>query len=375
METLEADTVVIGAGVVGLAAARALAMQGREVLILDKNSRIGEETSSRNSGVIHAGIVYAPGSRKARLCVDGKHRLYEFCARRGIPHSRIGKLIVATQAAEVAALDRAIGQAEAAGVTDLQRLDAGQVAQLEPDLRAVAGLLSPSTGIVDVHELMHSLLAEAEAHGAELALATPVAGGEVQPDGRIALHAGAPPVRLLARHVVNCAGLWSQKLAASIDGLPADSIPPQLLAKGSYFSLSGKGPFRRLIYPAPPGDGSLGVHLTLDMAGRTRFGPDIELRPDSVPETMDLDVDPRRGEVFYEAIRRYWPGLPDRALQPDYCGWRPKLAAGDAGQIDFRIDGADRHGLPGHVMCYGIESPGLTACLAIGDEIAALCRD
>lgn len=367
----EVGCVVVGAGVVGLAAARAMAQAGHEVMILERNAGFGEETSSRNSGVIHAGIVYAPGSAKARLCVDGKARLYDYCAGRDVGHARIGKLIVATEEAEIAALERTRALAEAAGVIDLQWLDAAGVARLEPEVRGIAGLLSPSTGIVDAHGLMLALLGDAEAAGADLVCHARVEGGAVRPDGRIALDiATDPPVRLVTPHLINAAGLFAQRVASAIDGLGPDSVPGQVLAKGSYFALEGRPPFDRLIYPAPPGDGSLGVHLTLDLGGQARFGPDIEIRPDARPDALDNEVDPARAPAFEAAVRRWWPGLPDGALRPDYAGWRPKLAAGDAGGVDFRIDGAEAHGLPGHVMCYGLESPALTACLAIAEEIA-----
>jgi len=371
-EIHDIDCLVIGAGVVGLAAARALARAGREVMILEKNAAFGEETSARNSEVIHAGIVYAPGSLKARACVAGKERLYAFCAERGVAHARTGKLILATEPGEEPALARTLALAEAAGVDDLELLDADQVARLEPEMRAAAGVLSPSTGIVDSHALMLALLGEAEAHGAELVTAAPVHRGEVLKGGRIEIVAGGDAaVRLRAAHVINCAGLWAQAVARRIEGLDPGTIPDQVLAKGSYFAVSGRVPCRHLIYPAPPGDGSLGLHLTLDLAGRVRAGPDIELLADATPETVDYAVDPARAGAFEAAVRRYWPGLPAGSLAPDYAGVRPKLAAGDAGGVDFRLDGAAVHGLDGHVMCYGLESPALTAALALADEIVA----
>lgn len=372
MDVFETDCVVIGAGVVGLAVGRAMALRGKSVLILERNSAFGEETSARNSEVIHAGLAYAPGSLKAEVCVEGKDRLYAFCRDRGVPHRRLGKLVVATRTAEEPALDRTVALAEAAGLMDLEPLDAAQIHRMEPALQAVAGLWSPSTGIVDSHAFMLALLGEAEANGAMLALNAPVDQGTALPDGRIELVVGgADPMCLRAPHVVNCAGLWAQQTARAIEGLPAGSIPGQVLAKGSYFGLQGKSPFQHLVYPAPPGDGSLGVHLTLDMAGRAKFGPDIEML-DCGPGEVDYTVDPQKADVFAQAVRRYWPGLPDGALVPDYAGCRPKLAAGDSAQVDFRLDGAARHGLPGHVMCYGIESPGLTASMAIAERVADL---
>lgn len=369
-EIFETDCVVIGAGVVGLAVARSLALRGREVLVLERNAVFGEETSARNSEVIHAGLAYAAGSLKARLCIEGKAQLYAFCAARGVPHKRLGKLIVATRDAELPALDRTIALAEGAGLFDLEPRDKAAVAAMEPELTCVAALWSPSTGVIDSHAFMLALLGEAEAQGTTFVPNSRVAGGRVLGDGRIELDIGGDePMRLHAAHVINCAGLWAQQVAGCIDGIPGDSIPGQVLAKGSYFSLSQKAPFRHLVYPAPPGDGSLGVHLTLDMAGRAKFGPDIE-RLDCGPDAVDYRVDPGKAGIFTEAVRRFWPGLPDGALVPDYAGCRPKLAAGDAGQIDFRLDGAEVHGLEGHVMCYGLESPALTSALAIAEVVA-----
>lgn len=372
----DVDTVVIGAGVVGLAAARALALRGRDVIILERNPHFGQETSSRNSEVIHAGIVYAPGSDKAALCVDGKERLYAFCAETGVAHRRTGKIIAATELGQTAALERVLSLAEAAGVRDLEVLEASALSKLAPELQAIAGVLSPSTGIIDSHGLMLALLGAAEAHGATFIGAAPVEHGEVLSDGRIALEVATEPrVRLVARRVVNAAGLWAQKIASSIEGLPQDSIPALRLAKGSYFTLRGKAPFQQLIYPAPPGDGSLGVHLTLDISGGARFGPDIEPLDHSDPERVDYAVDPKKVDLFEAAVRRWWPGLPKGSLLPGYAGCRPKLAFGNAGDVDFRIDGAARHGLEGHVMCYGLESPALTASLAIAERVADLVEN
>lgn len=370
MDTFEYETVVIGAGVVGLAVARALALAGMEPLILEKNAQFGEETSARNSEVIHAGIYYDAGSAKARHCVDGRERLYAHCARHGIAHRRCGKLIVATDAAESAKLDAIAARAAANGVDDLCRVDGAQARSMEPALKVDAALHSPSTGIVDSHAFMLSLLGEAEANGAQMVLHAPVEGGAVQPDGRIELRTGgAEPMRLIARHVVNAAGLWAQAVAARIEGLPAP--PPNALVKGSYFALRGRSPFSRLIYPVPR-DGGLGVHLTLDMAGRAKFGPDTEWLETRDPAAIDYTVDPARETGFYEAIRRYWPALPDGALDADYAGVRPKIA-GDA-YPDFRIEGPNAHGLAGHVMLYGVESPGLTASLSIAEAVRDALR-
>ncbi|MEM1360732.1 MAG: FAD-dependent oxidoreductase [Pseudomonadota bacterium] len=367
------DTVVIGGGVVGLAAARALALRGHEVMILERNAHFGQETSSRNSEVIHAGIVYAPGSEKAALCVEGKERLYAFCEEAGVAHRRIGKIVAATEPSQTAALDRVLALAQAAGVHDLEVLEPPALSRLAPELRAVAGLLSPSTGILDSHEFMLALLGASEAHEASFISAASVTRGEVLGDGRIALEVATDPaVRLIANHVINTAGLWAQNIAAHIEGVSQESIPPLRLAKGSYFTLSGKTPFQHLIYPAPPEDGSLGVHLTLDLAGGARFGPDIEPLDHSDPERVDYAVAPEKQALFEAAVRHWWPGLPQGSLQPGYAGCRPKLAFGNAGDVDFRIDGSEQHGLEGHVMCYGIESPGLTASMAIAERIADL---
>lgn len=370
MDTFEIDTVVIGAGVVGLAISRALAMAGHETLILEKNAVFGEETSARNSEVIHAGIYYDAGSAKARHCVAGKQQLYEYCERNGIAHRRCGKLIVATNAAESARLEGIATKAAANGVGDLACIDGASAAAMEPALSVDSALLSPSTGIVDSHALMLAYLGEAEAHGAQLVTHAPIVGGSLREDGQIDLAIGGDaPMRLIARHVVNAAGLWAQDVAVRIDGLPAP--PVRALVKGNYFALTGRAPFTRLIYPVPV-DGGLGVHLTLDMAGRAKFGPDTEWLNSDDPAAIDYTVNPARGEAFYEAIRRYWPALPNGALAADYAGVRPKVA-GDA-YPDFHIEGPETHGLMGHVMLYGIESPGLTSSLSIGDEVLAKLR-
>jgi L-2-hydroxyglutarate oxidase LhgO len=369
VDSHEVECAVIGGGVVGLAIARALALAGREVWLLDKNAHIGEETSSRNSEVIHAGIYYEAGSLKGTLCVEGKHLLYDFCARRGVPHARVTKLIVASDAAELPALETVVEKAAGNGVRDLQWLTGAEAMALEPALSVAGALLSPSTGIVDSHAFMLALIGEAEAHGASIVTGARVRGGHLLDDGRMALDVDTdPPVRLVARHVVNSAGLWAQGLARRLEGLDQASIPGQRFARGHYFALSGRSPFSRLIYPVP-GGGGLGVHVTLDLGGRAKFGPDVEWLDAETPDQLDYGVDPARGLVFYAAVRRYWPGLPDGALLPDYSGIRPKLGKADGQNVDFRIDGAERHGAPGHVMLYGIESPGLTASLAIAERV------
>ena len=369
MPAEQVDAVVIGAGVAGLAIARALALGGREVIVLERESTIGTGTSSRNSEVIHAGIYYPPGSLKAKLCVTGRRALYRFLAERGIAHRRCGKLIVATDPNQVPGLEKLHAQAEASGVADLRMLAGREARALEPQLACVAALESPSTGIVDSHAFMLGLRGEAEAHGAAIAFRTPLLGGRIC-NGAIELEAGGRErVRLLARAVVNSAGLFAQDVARSIEGFPAERIPPAHYCKGNYFSLSGRSPFSRLVYPAPEAAG-LGVHLTLDLAGQARFGPDVEWI-----ERIDYDVDPGRAEVFYKAIRGYWPGLPDGALQPAYSGIRPKLQARGEPARDFLLQGPSDHGVAGLVNLFGIESPGLTASLAIGDAVLELLRD
>ncbi|MEZ5830321.1 MAG: NAD(P)/FAD-dependent oxidoreductase [Dongiaceae bacterium] len=365
MERAEVDCVVIGAGVIGLACARRIALSGREVLILESAGEIGSGVSARNSEVIHAGIYYPTGSLKARLCVAGREQLYAYCADHRVTARKVGKLVVATSSVQVPALHRLMEQAHANGVDDLTVLSADEAHRMEPALSCVAAFHSPSTGIIDTHGLMLSLLGEAEARGAAPALRAPVENGCMEDDGRITLSiGGAEPMRVTARLLVNAAGLGAQAIAHKLHGYPTDRIPPLHYAKGNYFSLSGRSPFSRLIYPMPEAAG-LGVHLTLDLAGQARFGPDVEW-----VDHPHYDVDPERGNVFYAAIRNYWPALPDGALQPAYAGIRPKIQAPGAQAADFRIDGPETHGLLGQVHLFGIESPGLTSCLAIADEVA-----
>ena len=367
------DACVIGAGVVGLAVGRALAMQGLETVVLEAADAIGTATSARNSEVIHAGIYYPAGSLKARLCVAGKARLYAHCEHHGVAHRRCGKLIVASDAAQCDELQRIAAHARANGVDDLRWLSAAEVSAIEPALRAEAALLSPSTGIVDSHGLMLSLQGGLEQHGGALALCSPVLGITSGRDGHVLQVGGDSPMELGARIVVNAAGLWAPGLAARHRGLDATCVPEARYAKGSYFSLSGATPFSRLVYPVPE-PGGLGVHLTLDLAGQARFGPDVQWITPASPDEIDYRVDPARGEGFYAAIRRYWPGLPDGALQPAYSGVRPKLhrpGQTTAPAHDFVIDGPATHGLPGLVNLFGIESPGLTSSLAVADEVLA----
>lgn len=365
MET--ADCVVIGAGVVGLAVARALARAGREPLILEATDLIGSGLSSRNSEVIHAGIYYPTGSLKARLCVEGRRKIYAYCEERGIAHRRCGKLIVASSAEQLPMLDDLLAKAEANGVEGMCRLSKAETLELEPDLAAEGALLSAETGIVDSHGLMLACLGEAEEAGGMIAYETPVEGGGIT-EGGVILEAGG--MQLKARAVINAAALSAPAVAATLRGFPGAHVPAITLAKGSYFSLSGKMPFSRLIYPAPE-VGGLGVHLTLDLQGRARFGPDVEWLETSAATAEDYAVDPARGEKFYAAIRRYWPALPDGALEPAYSGIRPKVGDDPKGFVDFRIEGPQIHGAPGLWNLFGIESPGLTSSLALGELIAA----
>lgn len=362
----EIECVVIGAGVVGLATARALALAGQSVLVLDRAFTIGFETSSRNSEVIHGGLYYPKGSLKAVSCVAGRRRLYAYCREHGVPHAQTGKLIVATSEDELPGLERIAAAARANGVEDLEWLDASAALRLEPELRCVAALLSPSTGIIDSHALMLALEGEAEAAGAAVVLRTNVERGTVMADGFALKIGGDEPMELRCRYLVNAAGLYAPALAQAIEGIPRETIPPAYFCRGVYFTLAGRTPFRRLIYPVPV-PGGLGTHLTLDLAGQARFGPDVEWI-----SAVDYAVDPARGDPFYAAVRRYWPGLRDGALQPGYAGIRPKTSGPGEPAADFLVQGPAAHGVPGLLNFYGIESPGLTASLALADE--ALCQ-
>ncbi len=360
-ETVE--SIVIGAGVLGLAAARALALAGQDVLVLERSATFGGEISSRNSEVIHAGIYYPPGSLRAQLCVDGRERLYRFCAERGIDHRRIGKLIVAADDGQMAALARLRANAIACGVTDLAILGPGDVRRLEPAVTCVSALLSPSTGIIDSHGFMQALLGEAEAHGATIVFGSPVEGGMVTAEGFILRVGGRERMTIACRNLVIAAGLHSQSVAGRLSGLDTTSIPPAYMAKGNYFTYAGPSPFRRLIYPIPS-EGGLGVHSTLDLAGRCRFGPDIRW-----VDRIDYDIDADRAALFYPSIRAYFPDLPDGSLRPGYTGIRPKLQPAGAAAQDFAIRGPEHHGTPGLVALYGMDSPGLTSALSIADLI------
>ncbi|GAN77949.1 NAD(P)/FAD-dependent oxidoreductase [Acidisphaera rubrifaciens] len=364
METVEC--VIAGAGVIGIAVARALAHAGREVLVLEAAEGIGTETSSRNSEVIHAGIYYPRDSLMARFCVAGRRALYAFCRDRGVPHARCGKLIVATDAEEAARLDGILARAEANGVEGMRRLSGAEARALEPALACTAALLSPQTGILDSHAYMLALQGEAEAAGAAFVFHSPVRGGAVAGDGLTIEAGGAETLALRCRLFINAAGLHAPALARRITGMPADRVPDAKYAKGSYFTLAGRAPFSRLIYPVPV-PGGLGVHLTLDLGGQARFGPDVEW-----VDRIDYTVDPRRADGFYAAVRRYWPDLRDGALQPGYAGIRPKIVPKGAPGQDFVLQGPAAHGVPGLINLFGIESPGLTASLAIADAVVAM---
>ncbi|MBV9697689.1 MAG: NAD(P)/FAD-dependent oxidoreductase [Gammaproteobacteria bacterium] len=365
--TEHVECVVIGAGVVGLAVARALALAGRETLVLEAEAAIGSGISARNSEVVHGGMYYPPGSAKAQLCVRGRTLLYEYCEARGVPYRRCGKLIVAAEAAELPALEALAANAAANGVQGLERLSGAAARALEPQLACHAALLSTATGIIDGHGLMRSLVGDLEQAGGSIALRCPLVGGHCDAAGIHLQTGGAAPLALRAQRVVNSAGLGAQQVARLL-GLPAHSIPPRFLAKGSYFTLRGRAPFAHLIYPMPE-RAALGVHLTLDLAGQARFGPYLEW-----VEDLDYAVDPARAAGFYAAIRRYWPALPDGALLPGYAGIRPKIHGPGSAPADFLIQGPAGHGQAGLVNLYGIESPGLTSALAIAERVAALLQ-
>ncbi len=360
----EIDVVVIGAGVVGLAVAGALAQTGQDVLVLEREGRMGQGISSRSSEVLHAGLYYPTGSLKARLSVRGRALLEAYGAARGVPMRRCGKLVVAGQPEQMVSLRALKKQAEANGVNDLHWLDAAQARALEPALRCEAALLSPSTGIVDSHALMLALQADLEQAGGLVVTHSTVES--LMRDGdawRLQVRGAASDLgELKASLVINAAGLWAHLIAPGANA-------PAHFCKGSYFALAGRAPFDRLIYPMPE-PGGLGVHLTLDLGGQARFGPDVQWLDDvKDPAQIDYRVDPKRAESFYAEIRRYWPALPDGALQPAYSGVRPKLQGRGQPAADFRIEGPAEHGLPGLVNLLGIESPGLTSCLAIAEYV------
>ncbi|MCD5993529.1 NAD(P)/FAD-dependent oxidoreductase [Pseudomonas sp. CDFA 602] len=364
--SVDIDCVVVGAGVVGLAVAREMAQAGHEVLVIEAGEAIGIGTSSRNSEVIHAGIYYPPGSLKARLCVEGKHALYTYCESHGVSTRRTGKLIVANTQPQVDQLQSLLKRGHDNGVDDLRMLDRDQVFALEPALTCIAALYSPSTGIVDSHALMLALQGDAEAAGTSIAFHAPLLSATVTTDGFLLNVGGESPMQLSCQKLINAAGLHAPALARRIEGLSPDTIPREYLCKGSYFSLAKRVPFTHLIYPAPEADG-LGVHMTVDLGGQARFGPDTEW-----VETEDYQVNPERAQGFYSAIRSYWPGLPDGSLQPGYSGIRPKISAPGEPACDFLICSQSEHAIPGLINLFGIESPGLTSCLAIARHVREL---
>jgi len=363
------DCIVIGAGVVGLAVARALALQGRETIIVEQHAAIGMETSSRNSEVIHAGLYYPTGSLKARLCFTGRDALYNYCRERAVAHNRCGKLIVATSNAQLTSLADIRAQAHANGCMEVAMLNAAEARSIEPALSCVAALSSPHTGIINTHAYMLALQADAEHAGAVFAFDSSMVSGIASHDAIVLkIRAGdGTETEVAAATVINCGGLWAPKLARQIEGLDSASIPQAYFAKGNYYSLSCKAPFSRLIYPVPE-PGGLGVHLTLDMAGQARFGPDVEWL-DDVTDTIDYAVTPARTDRFYREIRAYWPALPDESLQPAYSGVRPKISPPGSAAADFLFSS---HGHPRYLGLYGIESPGLTASLAIASHVTSL---
>ena len=364
------DCAVIGAGAIGLAIARALAVAGRDVVVLEAAGTIGQETSSRNSEVIHAGIYYPRDSLKARFCVAGREALYAYCRSRGIAHARCGKLIVAADDGDLPTLGDLRRAGQANGLDDLEIIDGATARAMEPALAAAAALHSPSTGIIDSHQLMLAYEGDAEAHGAAIAFQSRVLGGVCGTEGLLLRVGGeGGEYELRCGHVVNAAGLEAQTVASSLEGVPPTSVPRRYLSKGSYFTLSGAAPFTRLIYPVP-GPASLGIHFSRDLAGGARFGPDQEW-----VEAVDYAVDPRRADAFYDAVRRYYPDLAAGALQPGYSGIRAKVQAPGEAMADFVLQGPRDHGVSGLVNLYGIESPGLTASPAIAEHVRGLLLD
>jgi L-2-hydroxyglutarate oxidase LhgO len=360
------EAVVVGAGIIGLSVARALAARGLEVLVLESEIGIGQGMSSRNSEVIHAGLYYEPGSLKARLCVEGRRALYQYCGERNVPHRRCGKLVVATATEEDAALAAIKARADANGVEDIALIGAARLHELEPHVCGTSALVSATTGIIDGHALMLAYQGDAEDAGATVSLRTPLLEAESAGRSMILRTGGEDPAEIETGIVVNAAGLGAWAISSRLQGLNSATIPPRHLAKGSYFSMGGRAPFSHLIYPVPMA-GGLGIHLTFDLGGQARFGPDVEW-----VDGIDYSVDPERARAFYAAIRRYWPELPDDALVPAYAGIRPKMTGKDQAPGDFVIQGPAETGHPAYIALYGIESPGLTASLAIGEYVANL---
>lgn len=363
--TFDVDAIVVGAGAVGLATAYALSQRGLSVIVLESEAHIGQGVSSRNSEVVHGGLYYPTGSLKARLCVQGRRMLYAFLDAHHVAYDKCGKLVVASDEAEVPRIDAIYEQARINGVEGMRRLTGEEARAMEPELGAVAALLSPESGVFDSHGYMVALQGEIEAAGGAVVLSTPFEGATPLKDGGFEVRAGgAEPTVITTGRLVIAAAMGAQTCAAHIDGYPADRIPKLHYGKGVYFALNGAAPFKRLIYP-PPIPGALGTHYRRDLGGQARFGPDLEF-----VDTLDYTVDPARAEGFYLYIRKFWPGLPEGSLVPDYAGIRPKLHGPGEPHPDFRIDGAEMHGLKGLVTLFGIESPGLTSSLAIGEEVA-----
>jgi L-2-hydroxyglutarate oxidase LhgO len=360
------QVLVVGAGVVGLAVARAAALKGHDVIVAEKTKGIGNGVSSRNSEVIHGGMYYPSGSLRAYHCPRGRRMLYDFCASHGVPHRKCGKLIVATEDAEVAKMEAILKQGIANGVEGFELIEGGEARAMEPALNCIAALRSPETGIIDSHALMMALRGDLEDRGGAIAFATPVERLTPVQGGWSVRFGGSEPGTFEVDAVVNSAGLGAQALAGATDDYPSERVARLVLARGNYFGYAGRPVFSRLIYPAPRIDGGLGTHVTLDLAGRMRFGPDVEWIDEE-----NYDVDPRRAESFYASIRRYWPGLPANSLVPDYAGIRPKLTGPGEPAADFRIDGPAQHGLRGLVQLFGIESPGLTSSMSLADEVVA----
>ncbi|OLF73016.1 FAD-dependent oxidoreductase [Maricaulis sp. W15] len=361
----ETDAIIVGAGAVGLATARAFARRGHETIVLEAATKIGQGISSRNSEVIHGGLYYPTGSLKARLCVAGRLMLYAFLAHHHLPHEKCGKLVVATEPHEIERLDAILDQAKANQVGGMRRLSGAEARALEPELRAEAALLSEESGVMDAHAYMDALAGEIAGHGGAIAVNTPFAGATPLKGGGFVVRTGGEhATEVTTRYLVIAAGLGAQAAAAMIETMPAERIPPLHYGKGVYFTLSGKAPFSRLVYPLPI-PGALGTHYRRDLGGQARFGPDL-----AFVEAEDYTVDPARAEAFYATARRFWPSLPDGGLMPDYAGIRPKLHGPGEPQPDFRMDGPESHGVAGLMALFGIESPGLTASLAIGETVA-----
>jgi L-2-hydroxyglutarate oxidase LhgO len=360
------DAVVVGAGAVGLAIGRALALAGQSVIVLERHRGIGEEVSSRNSEVVHAGLYYPTGSLKAKLCAPGAHALYAYCASRGVTANRMGKIVVAPTQAELAGLEKLADQAHANGVEGIELLDPDQVRQLEPDVQVAGAILSPVSGIFDSHSYMLALLGEIEDHGGALARMAPFEGASFGPEGWTVRTGGEEPATITATHLVLAPGLAASEAAAKVEGLDPALIPVTRYARGNYFRYAGKAPFRRLVYPMPS-TGGLGIHVTPDLAGHARFGPDVQ-----PVETLDYRVDVGRRSLFADSIRAYWPQLDESLLEPDYAGIRPKIGNALKGFEDFRVDGPAQHGLDGLWCLFGIDSPGLTCSLVLGEHVAGL---